>query len=154
MRDYFGKEQAIRFIFPIDGDCINENDGERIVARVEAPEGHRVTICGKRADFCDGYYCAEVEVKEAEVLLRAVDENTEEACEIRVFRLKNPVGGYRISSDDNIIFLWDLNEHKDEYSSIFENPYLAIYKKAHDLYGAKVHINLLTLRKVILLNQF
>jgi hypothetical protein len=59
-----------------------------------------------------------------------------------VLWLPEAVGGYRLSSDDNIIFLWDINEHKDEYRSIFENPYLAIYKKAHDRYGAKVHLNL------------
>jgi len=52
------------------------------------------------------------------------------------------MGKYRLSSDDNIIFLADINEHKDVYKSVFENPYLAMYKKAHDLYGAKVHLNL------------
>lgn len=49
---------------------------------------------------------------------------------------------FRLSSDDNILFLQDINKNKDRYSSIFENPYLAIYKKAHDSFGAKVHLNL------------
>ena len=49
---------------------------------------------------------------------------------------------FRISSDDNILFLQDINKNKDTYSSIFENPYLAMYKRAHDEYGAKVHLNL------------
>ena len=40
------------------------------------------------------------------------------------------------------MFLQDINDNKDKYKSIFENPYLAVYKKAHDLYKAKVHINL------------
>ena len=39
---------------------------------------------------------------------------------------------FRISSDDNILFLQDINKNKDTYSSIFENPYLAMYKMAHD----------------------
>ena len=49
---------------------------------------------------------------------------------------------FRLSSDDNILFLQDINKNKDKYTSIFENPYLAIYKKAHDRFGAKVHLNL------------
>ncbi len=49
---------------------------------------------------------------------------------------------YRISSDDNILFLADITANQDTYRSIFDNPYLAIYKKAHDCYGAKVHLNL------------
>ena len=49
---------------------------------------------------------------------------------------------FRISSDDNILFLQDINKNKDTYSSIFENPYLAMYKRAHDEYGAKAHLNL------------
>jgi hypothetical protein len=47
---------------------------------------------------------------------------------------------YRVSSDDNIRFLKELTE--GDYASIFDHPYLAVYKKAHDLYGAKAHLNL------------
>ena len=52
MRDYFGKNNPIRFVFPIDGDCVNKNDGIeiaggiRISVSVAAPEGHDVTVCG------------------------------------------------------------------------------------------------------------
>ena len=49
---------------------------------------------------------------------------------------------FRLSSDDNILFLQDINKNKDEYASVFENPYLAMYKKAHDDFGAKVHLNI------------
>ncbi len=49
---------------------------------------------------------------------------------------------FRLSSDDNILFLQDINKNKDTYSTIFENPYLATYKRAHDEFGAKVHLNL------------
>ena len=61
--------------------------------------------------------------------------------EINVRDLKdNFVKRFRISSDDNILFLKDLSE--GDYKSIFDHPYLAVYKKAHDLFGAKVHLNL------------
>ena len=47
-----------------------------------------------------------------------------------------------LDSNDNILFLKDITDHAEEYTSIFDNPYLAVYKKAHDLYGAKVHLNI------------
>ena len=70
------------------------------------------------------------------------DLNSGEKTSIAVYKLHDPVGKYRLSSDDNILFLQDINDHKDTYQSIFDNPYLAVYKKAHDLYGACVHINI------------
>ncbi|MBR2722594.1 MAG: hypothetical protein IKB75_07470 [Clostridia bacterium] len=149
MKDYLGKNSPIRFQFPIDGDCINKNDGEevdggiRIQARVEAPTGHAVTVCGLPAKESDGVYYADVTVKSLENTLTACDLTDHTECTVKVLRLPDcVVGGYRISSDDNILFLQDINEHRDVYRSIFENPHLALYKKAHELYGAKVHLNL------------
>ena len=42
--------------------------------------------------------------------------------------------------DDNIRFLKDLTEQK--YTSIFDHPYLAMYKRLHDAFGLKVQLNL------------
>lgn len=148
MRDYFNKQSPIRFLFPIDGDCLNRKDGAEqgnellVPVAVTAPEGHEILICGQKAEFREGAYRATVSVAAPQSTLSATDKTDGTACEITVFRLQNPMGGYRLSSDDNIIFLADINAHKEEYTSIFDNPYLAVYKKAHDLYGAKVHLNL------------
>ncbi len=148
MRDFFCTNAPIRFLFPIDGDCINDNDGTvvkdgvMISVSVQAPQGHKVTICGTSAKEETGIYRATVPVIGHDCILSAKDETDGTEYSVTVFRLDNPIGGYRLSSDDNLIFLCDINDHKDEYRSIFENPYLAVYKKAHDLYGAKVHLNL------------
>ena len=148
MIDYFNTDSPIRFVFPIDGDCVNERDGlspsgnVQILAKVAAPLGHDVVICGQKAVYSDGCYTAPVEIVGHRTTLSATDETTGDACRVAVYYLPNSVKGYRISSDDNILFLADITYHKDEYTSIFDNPYLAVYKKAHDLYGAKVHINL------------
>ncbi len=142
------KDQSIRFLFPIDGDCLNQNDGKvtdkgiLITAFVEAPQNHCVEICGVPATFSNGKYTADVLISDHETVLSAEDKTAQQQCRITVFKLQNPMGGYRLSSDDNILFLCDINDHQDTYKSIFENPYLAVYKKAHDLYGAKVHLNL------------
>ena len=148
MRDYFGKENSIRFIFPIDGDCINIHDGEsisegvRVCVKVTAPVGHEIEICGIPAKFDGEIYLARVDIKDYKTTLTAIDKTDRKESAIDVYRLPNAVGGYRLSSDDNIIFLSDITAHKDEYTSIFDNPYLAVYKKAHDLYGTKVHLNI------------
>ncbi|MBR6650624.1 MAG: hypothetical protein IKL36_04350 [Clostridia bacterium] len=47
---------------------------------------------------------------------------------------------YRFSVDDNIRFLQDLTE--GEYSSVFEHPYLKMYKDLHEKYGTKIQLNL------------
>ena len=49
--------------------------------------------------------------------------------------------GYRLSVDDNIWFLRNIAQHP-EYTSIFDDPYMKLYKKIHDTYGTKVHFNL------------
>ena len=42
--------------------------------------------------------------------------------------------------DDNIRFLKEITERK--YGSLFEHPYLAVYKRLHDELGLKVQLNL------------
>ena len=42
--------------------------------------------------------------------------------------------------DDNIIFLEELT--KEGYASIFDHPYLAMYKRLHEKFGLKVQLNL------------
>lgn len=42
--------------------------------------------------------------------------------------------------DDNIIFLEELT--KEGYASIFDHPYLAMYKRLHERFGLKVQLNL------------
>jgi len=47
----------IEFIFPIDGDCVNERDGKAIEngvtvsVKVKAEEGSDVYICGKKRNI-------------------------------------------------------------------------------------------------------
>lgn len=139
---------SVKFVFPIDGDCLNSRDGRLnenalyVNVKVKAPENHEVYICKTKAQYKDGLYCADVCVSGYRTALIAEDKTSGDCAKIAVFRLYDVEGKYRVSSDDNILFLQDLTKNKDVYKSIFENPYLAVYKKAHDLYGAKVHLNL------------
>ena len=138
----------MKFLFPIDGDCLNSRDGRKtelgltVPVRVSAPADHEILIGGTPASFADGVYTAEVSLVGYRHTILAEDRTAGETERITVLTLPRAEGYYRLSSDDNIIFLQDITAHADEYTSIFDNPYLAIYKKAHDLYGAKAHLNL------------
>lgn len=141
-------KQQIIFQFPIDGDCLNARDGRMTAEELWVPvtvrtePGCQLMVQHIQAEETDGCYTAEVPLNQYRTLLTVKNMTTGEEASITVFLLPEPVGKYRISSDDNILFLADLHENRHRYQSIFENPYLAVYKKAHDLYGAKVHLNL------------
>lgn len=149
MRDYFMKDSPIRFVGLIDGDCVNCRDG-RLTAdglilplTLEAPAGHTVTLNGiPMQEGADGRYTAEALLRGYRNTMLAEDATAGTSCRIILYHMPNTMGKYRLSSDDNILFLQDLTEHSERYPSIFDHPYLAVYKKAHDLYGAKVHLNL------------
>ena len=140
--------KTLEFLFPVDGDCLNERDGKAeggkltVSVKVRAEKGHEIYICGKKAELCGEYYTADAEIFGYRNTITAHDKTSGECEKISVFKLYDVVDKCRLSSDDNILFLQDLTKNKDKYTSIFENPYLAVYKKAHDLYGIKVHLNL------------
>ena len=144
------------FVSPINGDCINCRDGEitengiRLPITVQAPKGCDIYICGAKAqelsdeanDVNSANYRAEAEIFGYKNTLLAENRTNGEQCRATVFMMTDPVNKYRLSSDDNILFLSNITKNADKYSSIFDDPYLSVYKKAHDLYGAKVHLNL------------
>lgn len=155
MRDYFQKTNSLRFRFPIDGDCITPSDSVMGTARkasdplllhvkVEARAGCAVKVNGVPAAESPaegGLYHAVVPVYGYRNTLCAENTSDGTSCRIAVFRMPcSERKCYRLSSDDNIRFLQELTE--GDYTSIFDHPYLAVYKKAHELYGAKVHLNL------------
>lgn len=148
MRDYFKKDQPVCFISPIDGDCVNVRDGMptdngiNIPVTVKAPVDCEVYINGIKAIHNDGFYRARINISGYRNTIVARDRTNGTEAKIAVYYMPDTIGKYRLSSDDNILFLQDITKNKDVYKSIFENPYLAMYKKAHDLYGAKVHLNL------------
>ncbi len=149
MKNYYGTDKEFRFEFPLDGDCLNRYDGTEtengliVSVKVAAPSLNcEIYINEKKAEVKDGVYTADILINGYRNTLFAENKTTGEKTKIAVYRLTNAFGKYRLSSDDNILFLADINKNKDVYKSIFENAYLAMYKKAHDLYGAKVHLNI------------
>ena len=148
MRDFFHTYDPVSFVFPIDGDCVNPHDGRAtangvaFTAKVLSAPHCVVTINGTPALENDGVYSAEITVGEGKTTLTACNLTDGTSATVSALFLPRSMGKFRISSDDNILFLANLTAHQDEYTSLFDDPYLAVYKKAHDLYGAKIHLNL------------
>lgn len=136
----------LKFLFPIDGDFVNSRDGVwkdnalHVEILLASDEG-APTVCGIPAvyDGTLGCYKATVPLYGYRNCLVAKTQNQERLITVLV-TAEEKLNKFRVSSDDNIRFLKELNE--GDYKSIFDHPYLAVYKKAHDLYGAKVHLNL------------
>ncbi len=147
MRDYYRYGSKIRFAFPLDGDCLNKFDGTEkdgvlfVKVKVQADKNSKIEINQIPAFYNGECFEAEIPISGYRTNLVAKDENGNEE-KIVVYKLINSTEIYRLSSDDNILFLQDINDNKDTYKSIFENPYLAMYKEAHDKYGANVQLNI------------
>ena len=142
-------ERKLTFTAPLSGNCLTNKAGVLsedqasllISVCLTAPEGRVVHVNGSKATYREGCYHATVPLTQYENTLTATDDSGEQ-CSITVYWLPRATNCYRLSLDDNIRFLEDLAEHKDSYRSIFENPYLAILKEAHDRFGTKIHANL------------
>lgn len=148
MKDYLRKNQPVHFVFPIDGDCINSADGIRegndllVTVKVAAPKGANVVINDVEATLVGDLYEATLRFDSYRTSLTAIDTVSGESDTIAVYKFKAPEKKFRLSVDDNILFLKDIAQNQDKYNSLFDNPYLKMYKRAHDASGVCVHLNL------------
>lgn len=142
-------EQGLRFLFPCDGDVmVGGADGAvcagglRITVRLQAPAGADVRVNGVPArPGGPGLLEAEVVLEGVYNRLEAVDAATGERRTVTVYVFWRAWKGYRFTVDDFIRSFQNLHAHRDAYRSIFEDPYLSVFREAHRRYGSKVHIN-------------
>ena len=141
-------ENKIKFLSPIDGDMLSAYDGKvsdggiLTEVKLSASPDMKLKINGITAKFTDGTFTAAIRLKDYKNVIEAIDSVTGETSGIVVFWLKNIVNKYRLSLDDNIWFLKDINANAGKYKSIFENPYLGMLKQVHDNFDTKIHLNL------------
>ena len=136
----------VRFVYPTDGDMLTDaagrltEDGALMIEIAVEADGQPV-ICGKAAEKGEnGLWTAEFPMpcQGEEYTLTAKAGQREET--ISVWRMADADKKYALSVDDNIWWLAELN--RDRPASIFDHPYLAIYRRAHEEFGAKVRLNL------------
>jgi len=141
-------QNTMKFISPIDGDMLCAYDGKMIdgelltTVTVSAPSGSRIKINGIDAKPSGDVFTADIRLRDYSNQIEFTEANTGSKQTVTVFWLKNYVNKYRLSLDDNILFLKDISEHSARYKSIFENPYLSFLKEVHDTYGTKIHLNI------------
>lgn len=141
-------ENELKIVSPVDGDMLCEYDGtvadETLMTSIKvlAPSGSKIRINGIEAKYVGGLFLADVRLKEYKNTIEVVEKNTGSVQKITVFWLKNYINKYRLSLDDNILFLKDISDNSDKYKSIFENQFLGFLKKVHDTYGTKIHLNI------------
>jgi hypothetical protein len=142
------EENRITFISPIEGDMLHALDGImtddylEIKVQISAPGTTKLIVNGTEATLVDGIFEAKIHLTDYENSIEAKDQNTGETSSIEVFWLKNFAGKYRLSIDDNIWFLRDIQQNKDIYQSLFDNPYLGFLKSVNARFGTKIHLNL------------
>jgi hypothetical protein len=124
----------------LDG-TVDEN-GLKIPIKISAPKGLKFLINHIEPVFSDGIYSADVILNNYSNSVVLSEKNTDWHTQLTIFWLKDYVGKYRFSLDDNILFLKDIHLNSSKYKSIFQNPYLGFLKEVHDTYGTKIHINI------------
>ena len=126
MRSFF-KKSRINFIYPNDGDCVTPKEckksgaGVSVNVKVSAPKGHEIYVCGEKAVYDGECFKASVVINGFKNTLKAYDATAKRSCMITVCYLELAENKYRLFSDDNILFLADINANKDIYTSIFDN---------------------------------
>lgn len=141
---------AIEFVKPINGDVLFENaDGELLDGIlytdicVKATSESDITINGvSAASGDDGLFRARISLDKYKNTVTATDAKTGENTTMTLFYFKGGYKTYRMGVDDVIWCFENIYNHQDEYTSIFDDPFLKVYKDVHDAYGTHVHMHI------------
>lgn len=139
----------MKFIKPIDGDVLFSvadgivcGDGLNTTITLSAPKGKNISINNIPAKENDGIYSADVYIDGYRNAIEAVDMDTGEKETIYIYWFRNGYLTYRLGVDDVIWCFENIYKHMDEYTSIFQDPFLNMYKELHDTYGTYVHMHI------------
>lgn len=139
----------LKFLSPIDGDVlfsvadgVEQPDGLHTVIKVFGPAGRRIWINQVEAKEQDGIYSAEILLDAYRNAVEAVDQESGESQTIYLYWFKNGYMTYRLGVDDVIRCFENIYLYREEYTSIFDDPFLKIYKDLHDVYGTYVHMHI------------
>ncbi|MBQ9805544.1 MAG: hypothetical protein IJW49_03445 [Clostridia bacterium] len=138
----------MRFQQPVAGTmfCLTDDKIarglDRVLCVIEAPEDHKISVNGVPCTWENGVWKVSLPLKGKKTELTALDETNGETAHSHVWRNYTPKKAYRLSIDDGIWFLQDIAKNQEVYTSIFENPYLALLRRLHQDYGTKFHVNI------------
>lgn len=138
----------MKFIRPIDGDVLMEvidgkqsEQGLLTTVTVEAPKGRHIAVNGVTAEESGGIYTASILLDSYRNTIEAVDAESGELEKIVVYWFKDAYRTYRVGVDDVIWCLENIYRHQDTYTSIFDDPFLNLFRRLHERYGTYVHMH-------------
>ncbi len=161
-----GGEPGFRFDQPFDGAVVHERCGDPVLGVADGPGGKRLRIriagttpqASGRVEVVDAQHpqrkipirqegCAfsgEAVLEDVKTEFKATwtdasGGSPKPAC-TRVIWLKDSYPRYRFQVDDNSFCTRDI--HRKNYKSLFESPYLGMFRDFHKKYGVKVVLNL------------
>ena len=159
-------DTAFRFDLPFDGAVVHQRSGSPILGVVDDSGRKKLKIqiagplaaASDRVEVVDARYPqrkipvrqegtkffaeALLEDVKTEFVARLVDSQGAQkaTARTRVIWLQDSYPRYRFQVDDNVFFTRDI--HQKGYKSIFESPYLGMFREFNKKYGAKVVLNL------------
>ena len=142
--------EIFKFIKPVNGDVLfdvadgTERDGFLYTnVAVQAASDSTVMINGVKATLNEeGVFCAEIPIDSYRNTVEAECVETGERIKIILFWFRNAYKTYRLGIDDVIWCFENIYKHQNEYESIFDDPYLGMYRDFHDKYGCHVHMHI------------
>ena len=142
-------EQNLQFIRPIDGDVLfshadgyTENDMLKTKITLSAPAGRTITINGILAVYTNGTYSAEITLDAYRNCVEARCIESGETSSIYIYWFRDGYKTYRLGVDDVIWCLENIYKHQNTYTSLFDDPFLSIYRDLNQVYGTKVHMHI------------
>ena len=139
----------MQFLFPIDGDVLfsvadgQEQDGHLLTSvTVLAPSGKNIQINGVPAAENGGQYTAQILLGGYRNRVTAVDADTREQCSIVIYWFRDGYRTYRMAVDDVIRPFENIWRNQEVYTSIFDDPFLSMYRDLHLRYGVPVHMHI------------
>jgi hypothetical protein len=141
---------GVEILSPRSGDILNRHDGTEtarsltIEVRGVAPNGAQVTVNDQPARTAgDRFTCGlPLSRRRNRIVAVARRAGVEESAEVTILWDKGSRPRYRFSVDDNIEFLRDLGSEPDRYPSLFHHWYLAFWRRMHEEYGSRIHLNI------------
>lgn len=138
----------MKFLKPIDGDVLfSVADGQKVGDKLRtevtlsAPAGRKIRINGIPAQENSGVYKACIPIDAYRNHVEARDTETGEKISMVIYWFKKGYRTYRLGVDDVIWCLENIWRNQDTYTSIFDDPFLALYRDLHEQYGTPVHMH-------------
>lgn len=129
---------------PIDGAILRRHDGRErdgqltVTVRGRYGGSGSVFVNGVEAASRGGEFQAEIGLQDRRTTLTA--QAGSETCSVDVLYDRGSFKRYRFSLDDDIWFLRDIAAERP--ASLFDNPYMALWRSLHERYGTKINCNL------------